>query len=644
MAPSLALSLATSRAPIQLGSQIAAGGEGTIYTINNMPDKVAKIYRHPNAERAQKLAAMVSAVTPTLHRIAAWPNEAIVDSQGAIRGFVMRRVTNRENVHELYSPKSRFESFAEADFRFILHVATNISRAFAVVHQSGSVIGDINHGHLLVGTKDGTVTLIDCDSFQIEANYKLYTCNVGSPLFTPPELQGVSFRGLRRTPNHDAFGLGVLLFHLLFMGRHPYAGRYSGKGEMPVEKAISEDRFAYGAGNKALLMERPPGTIPLAAMGPDIAALFEACFSPKAHNGGRPDASAWITALRALSGHLKQCKATASHHYYDGLKDCPWCSVERQTAVRLFGQRTGAFSWAGVVDVAALWSAIVAVKDPGPEPQIPQSTTSARTAPRRHALLRIMRKRLACALFVAGVAACTLASNQSGELRWGLVLVPLALAIWPWTSGRRRVAADAAVSAARSEWNSVLTRWQREASRAAFAQALKELEETRANILDLPRERQRRIAKLEADRETQQKQKYLDRFRIDRATIPGIGQGRTAMLASYGVETAADITRKRVQLVPGFGPTLTSSLLTWRATQERNFRFDPKQAVDPRLVADVDREIDALRKAALSKLRRGPGELTRLGTEIVSARQRLRPFLERARASLQEAENARAGL
>lgn len=52
----------------------------------------------------------------------------------------------------------------------------------------------------------------------------VFHCDVGVPLWTPPELQGRDFRGLTRTKNHDRFGLAVLMFQLLFMGRHPFAG------------------------------------------------------------------------------------------------------------------------------------------------------------------------------------------------------------------------------------------------------------------------------------------------------------------------------------------------------------------------------------------------------------------------------------
>lgn len=120
--------------------------------------------------------------------------------------------------------------------------------------------------------------LIDCDSFQITAGTDVFTCDVGVPLFTPPELQGQSFRGGRRDANHDEFGLAALIFHLLFMGRHPFAGRYLGAGEMPIESAIAQYRFAYGPDRSSSRMERPPGTIALEAVGPVIAGMFADAF------------------------------------------------------------------------------------------------------------------------------------------------------------------------------------------------------------------------------------------------------------------------------------------------------------------------------------------------------------------------------
>jgi hypothetical protein len=63
----------------------------------------------------------------------------------------------------------------------------------------------------------------------------------------PPELQGKRLDQVTRTSNHDSFGMAVLVFNLLFMGRHPFAGKYLGRDDMPMDKAIAQFRFAYSA-------------------------------------------------------------------------------------------------------------------------------------------------------------------------------------------------------------------------------------------------------------------------------------------------------------------------------------------------------------------------------------------------------------
>ena len=40
--------------------------------------------------------------------------------------------------------------------------------------------------------------------------------------------------------NHDNFGLAVLIFQLLFMGRHPFSGRYQRPGRHALSNARLE--------------------------------------------------------------------------------------------------------------------------------------------------------------------------------------------------------------------------------------------------------------------------------------------------------------------------------------------------------------------------------------------------------------------
>jgi hypothetical protein len=62
----------------------------------------------------------------------------------------------------------------------------------------------------------------------------------------------------------------------------------------------------------------------------------------------------------------------------------------------------------------------------------------------------------------------------------------------------------------------------------------------------------------------QHKDSYLRSWLIADAGITGIGPGRSSVLASYGIESAADIYAERLYGISGFGPVLTSSLLAWK--------------------------------------------------------------------------------
>ena len=616
-----------------------------MFAIDGQNDRVAKIYSvAPDARKIQKLAAMTAVASPSLLRIAAWPIDLLTDTKGLVRGFVMPRVIARRDIHELYSPKSRSEAFPETDFRFLVHVGANIARAFAVVHAQGHVLGDVNHGNLLVGP-DGTVMLIDCDSFQIGNGAQVFTCDVGVPLFTAPELHGQALRGLVRTANHDRFGFAVLLFHLLYMGRHPFAGRFSGHGDMPIEKAVAEYRFAYGPDRQANGMERPPGTIPLETMGTTISDLFIRAFERSGSYGGRPGAEKWIDALEKLDSSLRICSTANWHHYPAELHDCPWCVIETQTGIRLFGQRIIVGSPTGGIDLATLWRAITTVPSPGDDPTLPSERPwhPPQGVVLPSSVLKNMRKAISIGLVCTGLVACNALSKEGGVL-WAVAAYGLAVAVWPRVSAENRAVAEGAYSAAKAEWESVLGRWKREASLGVFKEKVNSLDKARADLADMSNKRQRGIAKLESEREARQRQRYLDRFRIDRAEIHGLGAGRTSMLGSYGIETAADIKKAKIMQIPGFGEALTSELVEWRNKHERNFRFNPNEPVDRHEIDVMDQGIESERQNLLTTLRQGPDSLRRLSQEIGAARVRLMPLLEKTWSGLKINEAKRDAL
>jgi len=145
-------------------------------------------------------------------------------------------------------------------------------------------------------------------------------------------------------------------------------------------------------------------------------------------------------------------------------------------------------------------------------------------------------------------------------------------------------------------------------------------------------------------RREDQRKRYLDRFRIDKGSIEGIGPSRTATLASYGIETALDIDRSSILSIPGFGEVMTASLVSWREQHERNFRFNPDEPLDPQELRKLEEELNKWQSSLVAQLKTGKSDLDRIRKEITLARLRLMPLLEKAWSEYKIAEAYRKAL
>ena len=316
-----------------LTEQIGRGGEGAVFSCPDNYQMVAKIYHDPiSAEKAEKLRWMAENTNDQLLKVAAWIVDVLFDApNGKIVGFLMPNVQAKE-IHELYSLKSRRIHFPEATWHFLVHTAANVARAFYSLHKNRHVMGDVNHGNCVV-LADGTVKLIDCDSYSVNTGEIRYPCEVGVMTHLAPELHGVNLRDVERLPQHDNFGLAVIIFQLLFLGRHPFAGNYLGDADKSLEECIREHLFAYGDDAESRNVRQPPGSLPLSAASPRVASLFRRAFLTV---DNRPEPREWIETLEDLSNSLQQCGLHPGHYYFEKLNACPWCEIELQTGLMLF--------------------------------------------------------------------------------------------------------------------------------------------------------------------------------------------------------------------------------------------------------------------------------------------------------------------
>ena len=600
----------------RLGREVGKGGQGAVWALDGNVNLVAKFYHKGfTDEDIAKLSAMCRLRSDALTSVAAWPIALLKGAKsGKPQGILMRKISGYQAVHQLYGMKSRLRTFPEAQFPFLLHTAINTARAFATIHAAGQVIGDVNHSNLMI-SQTATAALIDCDSFQITDGTTVFRCPVGVPEFTPPELQGTNFASQARSAQHDIFGLSILIFYLLFLGRHPFMGMYDPKNDemVALDQAIGRYAFPYALDPRSPEVKLPLFVPRLADYPSSVTDLFKQAFTREATTKGRPAASQWVASLSLLASSLRQCQGNPNHHYYNSLKECPWCRMEGVLGTPIFGIKITITS-TGLFNLVAIWAEVESIT-PAPEtlPKPDMESLASQCTPDASLpdVIRQRRKfRLASLALVMAVSICAVTA-LSPLVAIIVIVVSLVIAHKLWAKGAqfaKHFLDD--YREALQNYKETKTTLDRSAEiPVTFQNERKRLEEAKVEFQNLGPQKAKRLAALQAGRERKQRQHFLERFRIEDATIPGIGPKNKLILATWGIEDAWDIEIGRITNIKGFGPVKQQTLLSWRMSIESKFRFDPSQPVDPRDIHALEQEFAQKTQAIQNTLRSGPQAL-----------------------------------
>ena len=233
--------------PLSTGRLIGAGGEGAVYEDRNDPRMVIKVLhqQHATAERSAKLRAMCNN-PPQNAQALSWPDVVETDA-GGLRYRMPRASGKAGTAYRFLSANERRQlPQHQQEYEYRTRIGVKIAEAFRWVHTIHVRIGDVNPSNILV-SDDGSVMLIDCDSFQIPGppGHQPYPCVVGSPEYTAPEIN--DFQRQFRSQDSDNFALAVLLYQLLGNGSHPYQGIDASAGETVsnIRDRIKDHRFAH---------------------------------------------------------------------------------------------------------------------------------------------------------------------------------------------------------------------------------------------------------------------------------------------------------------------------------------------------------------------------------------------------------------
>ncbi len=544
--------------------RLGRGGEGEVFALADGSSRAIKIYASPDAAREAKVRSMAAARLARLCPGVAFPEEPAYAADGSFVGFVMPLVDDGQPIHELYSPGSRRREFPGADWRFLVRTAVNTARVLDRVHAAGAVVGDINGSGILVSRR-AVVSLIDADSFQWGTEHP---CRVGVPEYTPPELQGRSLEGVVRTVQHDAFGLAVLVFQLLFLGRHPHAGVPKGR-ELPLTDAIVQNCFAYSR-IQSVRLAPPAGTPLLADLPLGLATLFERAF---AGLGSRPLPREWIAELEIVERTVIACDRKEGHYRANGLRGCPWCRIERATGATAFGSGASA------------------------SPAMRALPHVGKTPPGVRRILSRARREAGEGVHPPMPSVAPSPSEAASDVlrRFGRPTSEVAKA---FVSAYRK---------ARRDMDGTIDMWRTRVGAWTVAKAAADLASAAARHDAAAFDQDAALARATAGLIAGKTEEGLRRLPLTAAAVSGLGDRGVARLASAGIRCAADLSRVKLEAVRGVGERGIATLLLWRDASaiaiERSLTLDPSSIAtafgELRNRADDDR---ARREHDLSRL------------------------------------------
>lgn len=558
----------------ELTNQIGRGGEGAVFVCPNDSSMVAKIYHEPiTDEKAEKLRWMADNKNDQLLKVAAWIVDTLHDEEGKTVGFLMPNVKAKE-IHELYSLKSRRVHFPHATWKFLIHAAANVARAFYSLHKNSHIMGDVNHGNCVV-LRDGTVKLIDCDSYSISKGNFRYACEVGVATHLAPELQGVDLGEVERENKHDNFGLAVIIFQLLFLGRHPFAGNYLGEEDKSLEDCIRELRFAYSADAHLRQVKQPPGTLSLSAVTPRLSAMFERAFLTE----DRPEPREWIEALEDLSESLKQCNLHVGHFYFQDLRSCPWCALESQTGLMLFPFISSAAAGEESFNIFTIENLVSSLTVPQNLPAAPPKTgflpppsPEAENA-RRKNLTRFIT--LAILQFCIVVFLTAVAGAGVGFFIGALLMAGFIVTLN--NSGKNsKIDLEVRLESARREWNQLQNEWSGAGALPQFNDDLARVQKKISEHHQLQQQSREKIKLLHDGSYKYKLDVYLASFKLGEAQIAGVDSKKLDLIKGFGVRTAADVTGRRLGSLPPIHNEAKEKILEWRKNLERDFAYQPE--------------------------------------------------------------------
>lgn len=281
---------------------ITEGGEAKLYTYED-GKSVAKIYKpHVNISmKEQKVKKFVNAKLPNC--VVAPRDIILVDDK--FNGYLMDKVENAENLHQLIKPK--FLKVCGFDNKDVLEMMVNLGSTLQTLHNGGIIIGDISDYNILIKNKN--IYFIDVDSW---GAIGVFEPDAYTEIFTDPKAYNSNGR-IKFSLDSEYYSFAILSFNMLSR-IHPFNGTYEKDANMSTLDRMRK-RLSVLGNHKITIPKMIPSW---RWMSPDLQKAYLDIFE----NGKRFD----ITPI--LVDQFVNSKYCNIHkmYYYSKYSECPLCS------------------------------------------------------------------------------------------------------------------------------------------------------------------------------------------------------------------------------------------------------------------------------------------------------------------------------
>jgi DNA-binding helix-hairpin-helix protein with protein kinase domain len=632
------------KANYTLDKEIGRGGEGQVFSLSSHSQMVLKLYGESlSPQKLRKLERMVSLADKQLDQYTAWPVDLVREPNGATVGFVMRRLTGYVPLHMLFSPMDRKRLFPDKGYDFLAHVARNLATAFHALHGLQLVVGDVNEGNILVNER-GMIAFIDCDSFQIKDKTSVYYCEVGVPRYTPPELLSLSsFENVIRTDNTDNFSMAILLFQLLFLGRHPFAGINMTKEDIDEESAIKQRLFAYSLTGQQRKLSAPKGSFAITNLPIKVVGLFHRAFEQEKE---RPQPAEWINELDWVLKNMAKCRTNKSHAYPNHLPTCPWCQFKDKFNIVYFIDDTSIEQLAAFQNIESFVNGFKFEPLKLDKLQAPTSEQLILPIPSEDERFRYYKwyHRAALALVVIAGLALISMSNYAPIIAIGLaVLLNNTL---PW---KNKLQAE--LKKREGEFNESRRKLEAATNEYEFPTDARSYEKQGIELQNLVFQYKNLPAALEKERRASEARLYaeqlhahLSNFDIRNYKIPKFGATRKLALYQAGIRTAADMSKLSKIKIQGVGPAYEQTLLSWQRQMSSTFLYQPDQLALRRSYEHAATEAKQKQIQLEQQLKAAHQSLVYQRANILGNRNQLRKHIDLLRSEYSYAHQSFANL